>query len=106
MGTMKWRHTGAGKALRAVVVAGMVALVWSSTSLALASRTGPTPAAKDMTILDPFTLKTIVPSTSGLAPAPALRDAPGIIRNPNPRRPIRIPSRVPVRSGCRPEIDP
>ncbi len=87
--------------LLTVLAAGILLALVGSTSFAAPAPSAATSSVKSPTVFDPFTLKTVV-----LSGAPA-KDPPagGLIKNPNPRRPIRIPARPNCRSGFRPHHD-
>lgn len=98
----KRREVRAKRLVLTLVALGIVLAAVNSVGLA-APASSTTSSLRSVTVFDPFTLKTVV-----LNSAPSkIRStgALGLIKNPNPRRPIRIPFRPNCRSGFRPHSD-
>jgi hypothetical protein len=87
--------------LAAIVL--VVLAVLSSTGLAALEQGSTRSAIRQATFFDPFMLRTVVLSSASSGGQP--ESPPGLINNPNPRRAVRIPFRLPVRSPCRPGLD-
>jgi hypothetical protein len=101
MERVKRRDAGSKKVLLMILLVGIVLAVAGSTCLAVPAPSTTGSAVKSVAVFDPFTLRTVV-SSGGVANDPP---AGGLIKNPNPRRPIRIPARPDCRSGFRPHSD-
>ena len=90
-----------------VLVSGVALALLASTGLAQQSGPGTkkTSTQKDTTY-DPFLLQTVPASGTTVSGAPVAnppQGAPGVVKNPNPRRDVRIPSRMPLRSAYQPD---
>jgi hypothetical protein len=101
MERVKRRDVKMKNVLLTVLAVGIVLAVVGSTSLAVPSPSTATSSVKSPTVFDPFALRTVVLSGALVKDAPA----GGLIKNPNPRRCIRIPVRPNCRSGFRPHDD-
>lgn len=102
MRRVRRRDIKKGVVLAAIIL--WVALVaLSSTGFAALEQGSTRSAIRQATVFDPFALSTVVLSSASSGGQPA--SPPGLINNPNPRRVIRIPFRLPVRSPCKPGLD-
>ncbi len=102
MREVKRRDIKKGVVLAAVVLWVALAVLSSSGSAAL-ERGSARSAIRQASIFDPFMLRTVVLSNASSGGQP--ESPPGLINNPNPRRAVRIPFRLPVRSPCKPGLD-
>jgi hypothetical protein len=101
MKRVKRRDARMKNVLLTVLAAGIVLAVVGSISVAAPAPSAATSSVKSPTVFDPFALRTVVLSSATVQDPPAV----GLIKNPNPRRPIRIPARPGCRSGFRPHDD-
>ncbi len=99
----KRRDARAKQIVLILLALGIVLAAVGSVGLAAPASATTSSSVRSPTVFDPFTLKTVVLNS---APAEVRSaSAPGLIKNPNPRRPIRIPFRPNCRSGFRPHSD-
>lgn len=88
-----------GAVLTAVILCAVLA-AWGSTLLAQQQEElAVAPAVNPVAIFDPFALRTIMVSSANAGGQP---ESPPGLENPNSRRPIRVPFRLPVRSAFKP----
>ncbi len=87
----------------AAIILWVVFVVLSSTGFAALGQGSARSAIRQASVFDPFTLRTVVLSSTSSGGQP--ENPPGLVNNPNPRRAVRIPFRLPVRSPCKPGLD-
>jgi hypothetical protein len=100
MSNTKWGNTHMKSVILTTLIAGMVLAVLTSTAWAASGQTSTKSSGREATVYDPFALRTV--TVAGTPSRDPPQNAPGIVRNPNPRRDIRIPSRLPPRSAYKP----
>jgi hypothetical protein len=101
MERVKRRDVKMRTVLLTVLAAGILLAVVGSTGFAAPATSAAASTVKGPTVFDPFSLRSVVSAGAPASNPPA----GGLIKNPNPRRPIRIPARPNCRSGFRPHRD-
>ena len=103
MKKVKRRGADAKGILLTVVVLCIVLAALSSVGLAATGQTQARRSIRQAMVFDPFALRAVVASSA--SPDGPPENPPGLVKNPNSRRPIRVPFRPPVRSAFRPGLD-
>lgn len=102
MKKVKRRGTDA-KGIMLIIAAVCIALAALGSVGLAATEPQARPSIRQAMVFDPFALR-LVAVTNDPANGPP-ENPPGLVNNPNSRRPIRIPFRPPVRSSFRPGLD-
>ena len=98
------RQCADAKGIMLTVAALCIALAaLGSVGLAATGQTQTRPSIRQAMVFDPFELRLVAVSNEPANGPP--ENPPGLVRNPNSRRPIRIPFRLPVRSAFRPGLN-
>lgn len=103
MKKVKRRGAGAKGIMLTVAVLCIALAALGSVGLAASGQTQARPSIRQAMVFDPFALRTVVASSA--SPNGPPENPPGLVNNPNSRRPIRIPFRPPMRSAFRPGLD-
>ncbi len=102
MEKVKRRGADAKGIMLTVAVLCIALAALGSVGLAATGQTPARPSIRQAEVFDPFALRTVTLSTA--SPSGPPENPPGLVNNPNSRRPIRIPFRPPVRSAFRPGL--
>ena len=103
MKKVKRRGADAKGIMLTVAVLCIALAALGSVGLAASGQTQARPSIRQAMVFDPFELQLVAVSSASANGPPEY--PPGLVRNPNSRRPIRMPFRPRVRSAFRPGLN-
>lgn len=103
MNKVKRRGADAKGIMLTVAVLCIALAALGSVGLAASGQTQTRPSIRQAMVFDPFALQVVTASSASANGPP--ESPPGLVNNPNSRRPIRIPFKPPVRSAFRPGLN-